>query len=140
MGFKLSNQSNLGKKVGIVKRFNDKIAYNFSYLSKDKDYILDKSDKKEKIKLLERMLYFSNMDKIEATGLDKRKGFELIEESECKAHIDSEFKKSGRDDECENKLYIFRLGRDARVIGKFNDNILYILFIDKHLKAYDHGS
>lgn len=129
------------EKASIKKHHVSRLAFNFSFLTQEKDYSLKsrKISKDVKLKLLERISSLSEEDKVLIMNRPKEQGLEPLPEEVVNLHINSDFKKSGRYDECDEYYWVFRLSKKGRVIGKINENIFYILAIDPKFKLYKHG-
>lgn len=131
------------KRTRIRNPYTTRLAFNFSFLTKDSKYNLDSSsktiNKKVRLKLLDRIYQLSQNDIISVMGYSKEQGFEKISEDNVKISVNSEFKASNRHQECDDGYWVFRLGKLGRVIGKKNDNIFYVLSIDASFDQYDHG-
>lgn len=128
-------------QASISKHHISRLAFNFSFLTKQKDYNLrsKKLGKSVKAKLLEQISSLSEDDKVIILNRPKDQGLELLPEEMVKLRINSEFKSSGRYDECDDNYWVFRLSKKGRVIGKMNDNIFYILAIDPKFDLYQHS-
>lgn len=128
------------KNPKIEKAPQERIAFNFSFLTPDKKYNYEgSSDKKMKLKLLDKIYFLSQKDMIDLLSHDdKYSGLEKLDESEVKVRINPEFKKK-RYNLCEDGFWIFQLNRLGRVIGKKYKNIFYIMSIDTKFKQYSHG-
>lgn len=122
----------------------DRLAFNFSFLTKDSKHNLNKNsktiNKRVRLKLLERISQLSQDDIIVVLGYDKHQGLEKMPESEVRINIHPEFKSSKRIYECEDDFWVFQLAKQGRVIGKKNNNIFYIMSVDASFKQYNHGS
>ena len=127
----------------IRKHHTSRFAFNFSFLTPDSKYNLDKNsrtiNKKVKLKLLDKIRELSQEDTVAVLGYNKRQGLEQIPEAEVRLRIHPEFRKSQRYDECDDDYWVFRLGKLGRVIGKKNNNIFYIMSIDTSFDQYDHS-
>lgn len=124
----------------IEKAPQERLAFNFSFLTPDKKYNYEGSkDKKMKLKLLDKIYFLSQKDMIDLLSHDdKYSGLEKLDDSEVNIRINPEFKKK-RYDLCEDGFWIFQLNRIGRVIEKKYKNIFYIMSIDTKFKQYDHG-
>lgn len=127
----------------ITHHLSQRLVFNFSFLTKDNKYNLDKNNKKIskeiKAKLLEKMYQLSVEDKVIVLGYDKVKGLEKIHETKIKSlkpHPD--YRDYKIKEKCGEDCWIFRIGKKGRVIGKMNDNIFYIIKIDTDFKSYKH--
>ena len=146
MRFKSNNFN--GKRFNptntIKTHHTERLAFNFSFLTKDSQYNLDKRgknvNKTVKLKLIERICALSTEDKVIILGRPKEQGLELLPEREVSFTLNSEFKSSGRLKECDEGYWVFRLSTKGRGIGKINDNIFYLLAIDPKFELYNHGS
>lgn len=145
----MSSQWNIKSSYDPTKKFEnpkiekapqERLAFNFSFLTPDKKYNYEGSkDKKMKLKLLDKIYFLSQKDMIDLLSHDdKYSGLEKLDDSEVSIRIDPEFKKK-RYDLCEDGFWIFQLNRIGRVIGKKYKNIFYIMSIDTKFKQYDHG-
>ncbi|QTD66340.1 hypothetical protein [Lactobacillus gasseri] len=145
----MSSQWNIKSSYDPTKKFEnpkiekapqERLAFNFSFLTPDKKYNYEGSkDKKMKLKLLDKIYFLSQKDMIDLLSHDdKYSGLEKLDDSEVNIRINPEFKKK-RYDLCEDGFWIFQLNRIGRVIGKKYKNIFYIMSIDTKFKQYDHG-
>lgn len=145
----MSSQWNIKSSYDPTKKFEnpriekapqERLAFNFSFLTLDKKYNYEGSnDKKMKLKLLDKIYFLSQKDMIDLLSHDdKYSGLEKLDDSEVNIRINPEFKKK-RYDLCEDGFWIFQLNRIGRVIGKKYKNIFYIMSIDTKFKQYDHG-
>lgn len=145
----MSSQWNIKSSYDPTKKFEnpkiekapqERLAFNFSFLTPDKKYNYEGSkDKKMKLKLLYKIYFLSQKDMIDLLSHDdKYSGLEKLDDSEVNIRINPEFKKK-RYDLCEDGFWIFQLNRIGRVIGKKYKNIFYIMSIDTKFKQYDHG-
>lgn len=128
-------------KAKISKPPVERFAFNFSFLTPERDYNLEgkQVEKKHRLKLLDKIYMLSQKDIVELVSHDdKRNGLEQIPESQIKLRMDRIFKQT-RNDSCEENYWVFRLGDQGRVIGKKYKNVFYILSIDTKFKQYDHG-
>lgn len=148
MKLKLKNKNQyegypLGGKHEIKRVHKEYLTFNFSFLTKDSDYNLDKSsktiDKRVRLKLLERITDLSSKDIVEVLNLRREEGFERIDEKQVKISVNQAFIQSKRHLECDDGYWIFRLNKLGRVIGMKNGNIYYLLAIDTKFKMYNHG-
>lgn len=132
------------KETRIRQHHTSRFAFNFSFLTQDSKYNLDKSSKTigkgVRLKLLDRINQLSQNDKVVILNLDRREGLEKLLESNVKLRIHPDFKSSKRYDECDDDFWVFRLAKLGRVIGKINENIFYIMSIDASFDQYNHGS
>ena len=134
------NANRLHKTVPIRQHHHTRLAFNFSFLTEDRQYNI-KSKRLEKtvqLKLLERIAALSERDKASILALPKEQGLEQLSKDELSLRINQEFVNSGRLDECENHYWVFRLSKKGRAIGKICDNIFYILAIDPKFDLYKH--
>ena len=145
----MSSQWNIKSSYDPTKKFEnpkiekapqERLAFNFSFLTPDKKYNYEGSkDKKMKLKLLDKIYFLSQKDMIDLLSHDdKYSGLEKLDDSEVNIRINPGFKKK-RYDLCEDGFWIFQLNRIGRVIGKKYKNIFYIMSIDTKFKQYDHG-
>lgn len=125
-----------------IQSHNSRLSFNFSFMTKANHYNLDKNnnhvDEKIRLKLLEKIMSLSEADKVVIANRHKSQGLELIPEDQVKLQVNSEFKSSGRYDDCEDDYWFFRLSKKGRVIGKISENIFYILAIDPKFDLYKH--
>lgn len=127
-------------KIVIRKYQDQRLTFNFSFLTGDKTYNLSKCDRKVKSKLVERIENLSQEDVTAVLNRTKEVGLEKIPNDEITGlRIHNVFKDT-RENECNKDFWVFRLSKLGRVIGKMNKNIFYILAIDTKFKLYDHGS
>lgn len=119
-----------------------RLTFNFSFLTKDKQYNLSGKnvDKAIKAKLIDKIIFLSSEDKVAVLNYEKYQGLEKLDESEVTLRKHSEFVTSNRDNFCGEGYWIFRLSDKGRVIGKMIDTTFYILSIDTRFKQYSHGN
>ena len=87
------------------------------------------------------MYQLYQQDIVEVMNLRRDQGLERISEEQTRVSINPEFKSTKRYEECDGDVFwVFRLGKQGRVLGKINGNIFYILSIDATFDQYDHGS
>lgn len=131
----------LDGKHEIKRTHKEYLTFNFSFLTKNSKYNLDKNskqiNKKVRLKLLEKISILSEKTIVEVLSLRREEGLERIDEDQVKISVNPEFLKS-RDKECDGGYWIFRLNQLGRVIGKKNGNIYYLLAIDTGFEMYKH--
>lgn len=129
-------------KVKIRKHHEERLAFNFSFLTQNAKYNLDHRSKtinqKVRLKLIEQIYQLSQDDIVTVIGSRKALGLEKMPEAAVRLSMHPEFKRSERYDECEPDYWVFRLGKLGRVIGKKNGNIFYIMSIDASFDQYQH--
>ncbi len=83
------------EKASIKKHHVSRLAFNFSFLTQEKDYSLKsrKISKDVKLKLLERISSLSEEDKVLIMNRPKEQGLEPLPEEVVNLHINSDFKK-----------------------------------------------
>lgn len=132
------------KETKIRQHHTSRFAFNFSFLTQDSKYNLDKRsktiNKQVRLKLLDRVRELSQDEITTVLGYDKYQGLEKMLEAEVRLSIHPDFKKSKRYNECEDDYWVFQLGKLGRVIGKKNDNVFYVMSIDASFDQYNHGS
>ncbi|WP_297582725.1 hypothetical protein [uncultured Lactobacillus sp.] len=130
-------------KVAISEPPQERFAFNFSFLTPDKQYNLkgNQVEKKTRLKLLDKIYSLSQKDMIDLLSHDdKYNGLEKIPESEIKKlRIHPIFRKT-RYKACDDDFWVFQLSKQGRVIGKKYKNIFYIMSIDTKFNQYNHGS
>ena len=73
--------------------------------------------------------------------LDKNKGIERIDSNGLDIDVlPLSFKRTEEFLNCDDGIWVFRLGPHERVIAKRNNHIMYIVAIDMLLNVYRHGS
>ena len=127
-------------KIVIRKYQDQRLTFNFSFLTADKTYNLSKCDKKVKSKLVERIENLSQEDVTAVLNRKKEVGLEKIPNDEINGLRVHNVFKDTRESECNKGFWVFRLSKLGRVIGKMNKNIFYILAIDTKFRLYNHGS
>ena len=127
-------------KTIMVKRYpHQRLTFNFSLITPDKNYDLKNREKKLKLKLVQVLENLSQEDKVALLARAKNNGLEKISKNEIKSlRLHSEFQHE-RNSDCEEGFWIFRLSKNGRVVSKINRNLFYILAIDSKFKLYDHG-
>lgn len=135
------NDNNLLKDKLVIKKYQDqRLTFNFSFLTEDKNYNLCQCNKQVRSKLVEKIESLSQEDTVAILGRKKETGLEKIPNDEItKLRVHNVFKDT-RENECNKDFWVFRLSKLGRVIGKMNKNIFYILAIDTKFKLYNHGS
>lgn len=132
----------LSKKTGIKKFQPNRFAFNFSFLTPDRKYNLNRRSKtvtkRVRLKLIDRIYQLSQNDIVTILNYDRKQGLERIPESAVKLSIHPGFISSHRYDNCEDDYWVFRLGNVGRVIGKKNNNIFYLMSIDASFDQYHH--
>ena len=127
-------------KIVIRKYQDQRLTFNFSFLTADKTYNLSKCDKKVKSKLVERIENLSQEDVTAVLNRKKEVGLEKIPNDEINGLRVHNVFKDTRESECNKDFWVFRLSKLGRVIGKMKKNIFYILAIDTKFRLYNHGS
>lgn len=128
------------QNLTISKRPARRLAFNFSFLTPDRNYNLQgkQIEKNIKAKLLDKIYYLSQKDIVDLFSHDdKYNGLEKLPESEVSLRFHPLFKKT-RYDDCETGFWVFQLNKKGRVIGKKNRNLFYIMSIDTKFKQYQH--
>lgn len=133
------NKPNSSTKLDVAKRMMryDKMSFNFSFLTNDKQFNLDTLQPVNHKKLLNKLQLLSAHNITKVKLLPREQGIEFIE-SLNKSITITEFRSSGRFDECDNNYCVFRISNNGRVIGKLNNNLFYVLAIDTKFSLYDH--
>lgn len=133
------NQPEVSTKLDVDKRLMrcDRMSFNFSFLTNDKQFNLDKLQPVNHKKLLNKLKLLSAHNVTKVKLLPKEQGIEFIESLKKSITI-TEFQSSGRFDECDNNYCVFRISNVGRVIGKLNNNLFYVLAIDTKFSLYDH--
>ncbi|QHJ76639.1 MAG: hypothetical protein [Bacteriophage sp.] len=133
------NQPESSTKLDVAKRLMryDRMSFNFSFLTNDRQFNLDTLQPVNHKKLLNKLKLLSAHNVTKVKLLPKEQGIEFIESLKKSITI-TEFKSSGRFDECDNNYCVFRISNVGRVIGKINNNLFYVLAIDTKFSLYDH--
>ncbi|WP_273707116.1 hypothetical protein [Leuconostoc mesenteroides] len=133
------NKPNPSTKLDVAKRMMryDKMSFNFSFLTNDKQFNLDTLQPVNHKKLLNKLQLLSAHNITKVKLLPREQGIEFIESLKKSITI-TEFRSSGRFDECDNNYCVFRISNNGRVIGKLNNNLFYVLAIDTKFSLYDH--
>jgi len=112
----------------------------FCFKHIDKDYDVEnlcgpKTNNKFTKSFIKKLQKISQITLSEVQG-DDRKGFgyELLKIEQLKKRIPHSVTIDIQ------QLNVFVFGGDGRIVGYYNKNIFHILFIDTHLKIYNHGS
>lgn len=111
----------------------------FCFKHIDKEYNTDnlcsrKTDNKLQKAFIQKIEKLSKMTIADIQSSDKSSfGFEMLKVERLKKTIPNSIAKD------VEKVHIFRFGGKGRMIGFYNRNIFHIIFIDPHLKLYDHG-
>lgn len=119
-----------------------RLTFNFSFLTDDKKYNFDGKgfNKPVQKKLIDKIVNLSGEDYDIIMSFPKEIGFEKLDDNIVKFRLNSEFKDSGRHQDCLDGFWIFRLSKLGRVIGKIFDKTFYILCIDTTFDTYKHSS
>lgn len=120
---------------------NDRFAFNFSFLTKDQKYSLAgmrRSGGKAHQKLVEKIEFLSQADKVEIYHLPRESGLEKLPADQVQLRLNPEFTATHRDDGLADVYWIFRLNKLGRVLGKINDNIFYVMAVDTKFDLYAH--
>lgn len=129
------------RRPKIFKNHTERLAFNFSFLTKDSKHNLSGNSKyvtkDVKLKLLQKIEFLSKADITAVLNYSKKTGLEKLPENEVKISIHPEF--GDRYQSCGSDYWVFRLGKLGRVIGKKNNNIFYVLSIDTLFKQYKHN-
>lgn len=117
-----------------------RLAFNFSFVTRDKKYSFSGKnfDKVARLKLLDKMIRLSTDDLVLILSWPRQVGFESLPEDEVRLAINPEFRNSGRHADCLAKLWIFRLAKTGRVIGKIQGTTFYVLGVDTSFDLYRH--
>lgn len=129
-------------KIKVAKHFApSKLTFNFSFLTHDKKYNFNNHgfNKNVKSTFLNTLLRLSSDDLIAIFNYPKETGLERIDESEMHFSSNAEFVNSDRDKDCLDGLWVFRMNKKGRVIGKIQNTTFYIMCIDTSFDVYDHG-
>lgn len=142
MTLKIDNGNPIYKNEVILKNIKpQRLAFNFSFISKDKKYSYygNSMQKADKISLLSKMMILSEDDFTIIMNRHRDQGLERLDELEGQMHIHPDFVSSKRFDKCLDGFWVFRLGgKKGRVIGKIYKTTFYVLGIDTSFSAYKH--
>ncbi|MEJ6356101.1 hypothetical protein WJM93_01865 [Lactiplantibacillus plantarum] len=141
--FSLDKGENSKIEIKIPKRFQpSKMVFNFSFITGDKKYGVKNRGFNQRVqkKFMDKLVFLSSIDFDVVLGLPKEEGLEAINAENVHFRVNSDFKLSGRHQDCLNDFWFFRLNQLGRVIGKIFDKTFYILCIDTTFDAYEHGS
>lgn len=127
------------KKIDVVRRpmRYDRMSFNFSFLTNDKQYNLETLQPVHQKKLLHKLKILSADHVTRVKLLRREQGLEFIDSLKKSITI-ADFIDSGRFDECDDKYCVFRMSDSGRVIGKIYNNLFYVLAIDTKFDLYDH--
>ncbi|EPY2302228.1 Uncharacterised protein [Clostridium sporogenes] len=119
------------------------LKFNFSFLSTNSDYNLEKLDEHIKADLIDRMEELSSITYLQLASMPKSRGFEGIKESSFSIKANYKKEKFNEEDfrnSCDKyniiRLYPNNNPLPVRLIGKLSNNVFYLLFIDKEHKCY----
>lgn len=137
-------QSDLNNKEGKIKLRDNykpkKLAFNFSFLTRNKKYNFQTIDKATKAKILDKMAYLSSEDfVIVASTWPKEKGIEKLNESEISISMHPDFFDGKREKFCDDYFWVFRLSKKGRVVGKLLNNIFIVVGIETTFDSYKHS-
>ncbi|MFD1455028.1 hypothetical protein ACFQ44_04905 [Levilactobacillus lanxiensis] len=123
------------------KGTDDRFAFNFSFVTQNDKYGFSGKhfDKTIKNKFVEKLIRLSTADLVTVFGWPKSMGLENMAESDVKLAVNPAFERSGRQQNCLAGMWIFRLAKSGRVIGKINGTIFYVLAVDTTFDLYKHG-
>ncbi|AYM02129.1 hypothetical protein [Levilactobacillus yiduensis] len=118
-----------------------RLAFNLSFVTSNRKYNFSGKhfDKSIKNKFVEKMIRLSNDDLVTILGWSKESGIENLPDHIVKLAVNSEFVASGRAATCLTGMWIFRLAKSGRVIGKIKGTTFYVLAIDTTFDLYQHG-
>lgn len=118
-----------------------RLAFNFSFVTANRKYNFSGKhfDKHVKNKFVEKMIRLSTDDLVTVLGWPKESGVENLPDQAVKLALNAEFVASGRAATCLAGMWIFRLAKSGRVIGKIKGTTFYILAIDTTFDLYQHG-
>ena len=135
-------QSGLNSEEKIQLRNNykpKKLAFNFSFLTRNKKYNFKTIDKATKAKIVDKIEYLSSEDFfVISSTWSKEKGIEKLDENEVSISIHPDFFDGNRENFCDNYFWVFRLSKKGRVIGKLLNNAFCFVGIDTTFDSYKH--
>lgn len=137
---KIRDQNITTEKVSLKERMvvSENFTFNFSFITNDKNYDIAHRESKVKVKLVERLVALSDVDKNAIMARPKEQGIEILSERDVNVTPHTDFINSDRASKAQNGYYIFRLSKLGRVIGKVIENIFYIMEIDTKFDRYNH--
>lgn len=139
--FSLNQNNGSKKKVTVPEHFvPTKLSFNFSFLTKDREYNLESKSLNKNITnaLVKKIYSLSQSDFTVILNLRRESGLERLDEDEVNFRLHSNFKDSGRDQDCLDGYWCFRLNKLGRVIGKISGVTFYVLCIDAKFSVYKH--
>ncbi|MFC6288758.1 hypothetical protein [Levilactobacillus angrenensis] len=118
-----------------------RFAFNFSFVTSNRKYNFSGKhfDKSIKNKLVEKMIRLSNDDLVTVLGWPKESGVENLPDHAVRLAVNAEFVTSGRAAACLAGMWIFRLAKSSRVVGKIKGTTFYVLAIDTTFDLYQHS-
>lgn len=135
-------QSGLNSEEKIQLRNNykpKKLAFNFSFLTRNKKYNFKTIDKATKAKIVDKIEYLSSEDFfVISSTWPKEKGIEKLDENEISISMNPDFFDGKREKFCDDYFWVFRLSKKGRVIGKLLNNVFYVVGIDTTFDSYKH--
>jgi len=133
------------KKVELRKRkilnFEpDRLAFNFSFITRDRKYGFDGKGFTKVVKgqMFDKMVRLSSERYNAILGWPKRLGLENLPEKEVAVAVHPDFTRSLRHLDCLPGFWIFRISDTGRIIGRIQEKTFYILAVDTKFKLYKH--
>lgn len=141
---RLINDYSVPEKIVVTEGSAFKSArftFNFSFATREKAYNFTSQhfDKLVKNKFVEKLIRLSTADVVTVMGWPKQTGLEKLADTDVRLSINPEFIQSGRHEACVAGLWIFRLAKSGRVVGKINGTVFYVLAVDTKFDLYHHG-
>jgi len=117
-----------------------RLTFNFSFITRDRKYNFSSKgcNKNVKNNILDKIVRLSSESFVSILGWPREQGIERMPESDVGISINPEFISSKRHASCLEDLWVFRLSKHGRIIGKIQDKTFYVLAIDTTFDAYKH--
>lgn len=118
----------------------DRLTFNLSFITRDNKYNFSGKhfDKRTKMALFDKMVRLSSDTYVSVLSLSKDQGLEKLPEKAVSITINPEFINTNRHRSCQEGLWIFRLSKKGRVIGKIQGLTFYVLAVDTTFDLYEH--
>lgn len=134
-----ADKQNKNSKIDLETRemIYDRLSFNFSFITKKRQYGLDNLEPKVYKKFVNIMQGLSGQNIVSVLNLQKENGFEFIDSLKHEI-VHTDFVSTGRFDKCVKGYCVFRLAKLGRVIGKLHNNMFYVIAVDTQFELYDH--
>lgn len=116
-----------------LKAANDsypKFSFEFCFGTKKS---IEQCSKDIKYRIMDKIIYLSQLAWKDISGLRREQGFERIDVSSLSHNSNTPVKFSD-----VNKVDVFRIGDKGRLIGYIEEDTFFIVWIDTKFEMYDH--